>query len=182
MQAIKRMSTAAAPTLFVTRLTREPARTMTQPFMLIRLAVKGSIHSPAGTVERYLKMWTSARGRGSLAPLQSKTKAAINYIWNAARLSYHCNQMGPHREKNTLYHITCTADGQSSRNRFFLIPHGIIPVPRLQWVYSFCFISNKRFYQNQPFNRIFLCFLYAFCPHTHSNNFILFQCLCPRDI
>lgn len=55
-QAIKRMSTAAAPTLFVTRLTREPARTMTQPFMPIRLAVKGSIHSPAGMVESYLKM------------------------------------------------------------------------------------------------------------------------------
>lgn len=55
-QAIKRMSTAAAPTLFVTRLTREPARTMTQPFTPIRLPVKGSIHSPAGMVERYLKM------------------------------------------------------------------------------------------------------------------------------
>lgn len=55
-QAIKRMSTAAVPTLFVTRLTGEPARTMTQPFMPIRLAVKGSIHPPAGTVERYLKI------------------------------------------------------------------------------------------------------------------------------
>lgn len=55
-QAIKRMSTAAAPTLFATGLTREPTRTMTQPFMPIRLAVKGSIHSPAGMAESYLKM------------------------------------------------------------------------------------------------------------------------------
>lgn len=50
------MSTAAAPTLFATGLTREPTRTMTQPFMPIRLAVKGSIHSPAGIAESYLKM------------------------------------------------------------------------------------------------------------------------------
>lgn len=54
--AIKRMSTAAAPTLFVTRLTREPRRTTTQPFMPTMIAVKGSIHSPAGMMESYLKL------------------------------------------------------------------------------------------------------------------------------
>lgn len=53
--ALKRMSTTGAWTLFVTRLTREPSRTMLQPFMPIRLTVKGFIHLPAGRVEHNLK-------------------------------------------------------------------------------------------------------------------------------
>lgn len=163
---------------------------MTQPFMPIRLAVKGSIHPPAGTVERYLKMWTSARGRGGLAPLQSKTKASINYIWNAARLSQHCNQMGPPREKKTLHRITCAADRALAIEGSFFFDS--------LWHYScwqaivrlylktssllllFYFQQNAYmavclffYHQNQPRNRFFLCFIYAFCLHTHSNKFII---------
>lgn len=76
-QAIKRMSTAAVPTLFVTRLTREPTRTMTQPFVLIRLAVKGSIHSPAGVVESCLKMWTSAGAEATWPRCNTKPKLQL---------------------------------------------------------------------------------------------------------